>query len=59
MEIGIITQLLTFLLVLVVFFWIMPDKKSEAITKRLTSLLHVLPISKLCEAFIFYIKSKK
>ena len=51
--------ILTFLLVLVVFFWIMPTKKAEAVTKCLTSLLRVLPVSKICEVVITYFETKR
>lgn len=59
MEINIITQLLIWSLVLVVFFWIMPDEKSKVITNRLTSLLQVLPISKICEVILEHFKTRR
>ena len=40
----------TFLLVLVAY-WIMPNKKMKEVNKALISLLQILPITKLIEAF--------
>jgi hypothetical protein len=51
--------ILTFFVVLVVLFWIMPNKKAEVVTKCLTSLLQVLPISKICNAIMAYYENKK
>ncbi len=45
----------TFLLVLVAY-WIMPNKKMREVNKALVSLLQILPISKAIEAIT---KSKK
>lgn len=50
--------ILTFFVVLVVLFWIMPTKKAEVVTKCLTSLSRVLPVSKICEVVIVYFESK-
>lgn len=47
-----------FFVVLVVLFWIMPDRKINTIRKFLTSLLQVLPVTKIAEACIAYFKSK-
>jgi len=46
----IIALCMTFLLVLVVY-WLMPIKKMNAVNKALISLLQILPISKVIEAF--------
>jgi hypothetical protein len=51
--------LLTFLLVLVVFFWVMDNKSAKRVTTSLTSLLQVLPISKVINAIVLYFNSKK
>ncbi len=51
--------LLTFFVVVVVLFWIIPTKKGKAITENLTSFLQVLPISKIAEALIKYFENKK
>ena len=48
-----------FIIVIIVLFWLMPNKKIKSIRKFLTSLLQVLPISKIAEAFIAYINTKK
>jgi len=40
--------ILLFFLVLIIIFWIMPNKKSYAVVKRLKELLQVLPISQIC-----------
>jgi hypothetical protein len=40
----------TFLLVLVAY-WLMPIKKMQAVNKALISLLQILPVSKVIEAF--------
>jgi hypothetical protein len=37
----------------------MPNKKAEVVTKCLTSLLQVFPVSKICNAIIAYYESKK
>ncbi|KZS38240.1 hypothetical protein AWE51_19585 [Aquimarina aggregata] len=47
-----------FFVVLVVLLWMMPDKKINTIRKLLTSLLQVLPITKVAEACIAYFKNK-
>lgn len=44
--------ILIFLLVLVSLFWIMSDKAAKRVTKSLTLLLQVLPITKIMEAMI-------
>lgn len=50
--------LLTFFVVLVVLFWIMPSKKAKTVTQCLTSLIQVLPVSKVCSAIIAYYENK-
>ena len=47
-----------FFVVLVVLLWMMPDRKINTIRKLFTSLLQVLPITKVAEAFIGYFKNK-
>ena len=49
MNIDLIAVLI-FLLVLVVLFWIMNDKSAKRVTTSLTSLLQLLPISKIVDA---------
>ena len=52
---------LTFLVVMVVFLVLalISIKRLNAFSKAVTSLLQVLPITKVAEAFITYYKSKK
>lgn len=50
--------ILTFLLVVVVLFWIMPNKKVKVITWSLTSLIQVFPVSKICDALKEYFKTR-
>ena len=45
-----ITICSTFLLVLVAY-WIMPEKKMKSVNKELKSLLKLLPISQIIESF--------
>jgi hypothetical protein len=49
MFLVVLTLCLTFLLVLVAF-WIMPNKKMKAVSKELKSLLQVLPISQIIKS---------
>jgi len=49
MNIDLIAVLI-FLLVLVVLFWIMNDKAAKRVTTSLTSILQILPISKIADA---------
>lgn len=58
MNINLIT-ILTFVLVLVVLFWVMDNKSAKRVTTSLTSLLQVLPISKVVNAITEYFKIKK
>lgn len=41
---------LTFLLVLVVLFWIMSDQSASRVTNSLKSLLQVLPVSQIIKS---------
>lgn len=43
---------LSFILILIILFWIMPNKKMKKITRNLKKLFQIFPISKLCEVFI-------
>ncbi|SNS29662.1 hypothetical protein SAMN06265376_11085 [Dokdonia pacifica] len=45
-----------FSVVLVVLLWIMPNTKINAIRKLLTSLLQVLPITKVAQAYITFLE---
>ncbi|GAA4279305.1 hypothetical protein [Aquimarina mytili] len=47
-----------FFIVILVLLWAMPNKKIDAIRKLFTSLLQVLPITKIAEACIVYFKNK-
>ncbi len=44
-----------FSVILVVLLWIMPNSKINTIRKLLTSLLQVLPITKITQAYIAYL----
>ncbi len=48
-----------FVIVLLLLFWAMPNKKIDAIRKLITSVLQVLPISKIAEAFMVCFSQKK
>lgn len=48
-----------FVLVLVVLFWIMPDKKGKSVAGNIKTMFGILPISKVCEALIAYFNDKK
>ncbi|TYP97010.1 hypothetical protein C7447_10523 [Tenacibaculum adriaticum] len=48
MEIAILTFCATFILILVIY-WIMPINKMKEVNKALTSLLQILPITKIIE----------
>jgi len=50
METVVAILCMTFLVVLVVF-WIMPNKKMRAVSKELKSLIQVLPISAIIKSF--------
>ncbi len=39
--------ILSFILLLIIIFWIMPNKKSYTVVKRLKELLQALPISQI------------
>lgn len=47
-----------FTLVLIILFWVMPDKKINTIRKFITSILQVFPISKIAEAILTYIPNR-
>jgi len=51
--------ILSFVIILIILSWIMPNKKVILITKCFATLLHLLPISKIVEAVITYYKQKK
>ncbi len=57
-ELTKILMFMIFFVVVVVLLWVMPNKKINTIGKFLTSLLQVLPITKIAEACISYFKSK-
>jgi uncharacterized membrane protein YwzB len=48
-----------FVVFLIVLYWIIPSKKGEKITKNITSLFQVLPISKIVEGFVILKDNKK
>ena len=47
-----------FTLVLIILFWVMPDKKINTIRKFITSILQVFPLSKIAEVILIYIHNK-
>ena len=47
-----------FTLVLIILFWVMPDKKINTIRKFITSILQVFPLSKIAEVILTYIHNK-
>lgn len=51
--------ILTFFVVLVVLFWIMPNKKAKVVTECLTSLMRAFLVSKICDAIIAFYENKK
>lgn len=51
MNVNLIAVLI-FLLVLVALFWIMNDKSAKRVTTSMTSILQILPISKIANAII-------
>ena len=50
--------LLTFFVVLVVLFWIIPSKKGKEIASNLTLLFKILPVGKIADAIIKYFENK-
>lgn len=51
--------LMIFILVLIIMFWLMNDKSANRVTKSLSTLSKILPLSKIANAVIEYFKSKK
>lgn len=51
--------ILIFMLVLVVLFWIMPDKKGKSVASNIKTMFGFLPISKVCDAFIAYFNNDR
>lgn len=50
---------MSYSLIFMILLWVMPNKKIMVISKFLISLLQALPISKIAEAFIVYLNTKK
>lgn len=48
-----------FFISLIIILWIMPNKKSGIVIKRIVTLFEALPLSKICNAIIKNIDSKK
>ena len=53
------TQLLIWTILIIVLFWMMPDRKVRLIFGEARKLFQILPMSKITEAIIRYFKSKQ
>jgi hypothetical protein len=47
---------MAFVILLIILFWIIPTEKGDKITKNLSTLFRVLPITKIAEAIIAWAK---
>lgn len=53
------TLILLWVSLMVIMFWIMPDRKVKLIFGELRKLVQILPLTKIAQAIVSYFKNKK
>ena len=53
------TLILLWVSLMVIMFWIMPDRKVKLIFGELRKLVQILPLTKIAQAVVSYFKNKK